>query len=400
MHLNILVLSYLFPNKSQPGYGIFVLNRIKAVSQYCNVKVIAPIQWYPLIQLLKREAQTTLVPSQDTIADIDVSHPRFFVIPRYLKWIDAITFYWAARKAIRQLILKDNFYFDLVDVHWTYPDIVAGYFLAKKAGKKFMVTVRGHEALYQEEISIRRWLVSYFLRQADQIVALSAELQDKIIKLGVHPDRVKVILNGVDLSNFYPLDRAACRSQLGLPADKKMILSVGRLTEGKGHQELIRALFELSKSHQITLYIIGGTNPEEDYSQVLKNLISELQLKNVFLLDKVAHELLPLWYNAADLFCLISKREGCPNVLLEALACGTPAIVTDVGAVERLIKSGENGFLIQPQDIPSLPQIISTALAHDWHREAIANRMKAWSWSECAQQVVETYQSLVNYRDS
>jgi glycosyltransferase involved in cell wall biosynthesis len=290
--------------------------------------------------------------------------------------------------------------FDLVDVHWTYPDIVAGYLLARKAGKKFSVTVRGHEALYQEERTLRRWLVAHFLRKADMVVTLSAELRDRVVALGVDPNKARVVLNGVDLASFHPLDRVACRRQLGLPMEKKILLSVGRLTQGKGHQELVRIMPEISKTMDAELYIIGGMNPEEDFGQVLRTMISELALNNVHLVDKVAHEMLPFWYSAADLFCLATQREGCPNVLLEALACGTPAVVTDVGAVAALVTHGENGFLVHPEQISYLGGIVRSALNCNWNREQIASRMNEWEWSNCARQVVEVYQSVLEQGES
>lgn len=399
MRPNILVLSYLFPNRAQPAYGVFVLNRLKAVGQFCNIKVIAPIQWYPLMRLIRGTLWGTRIPLQDEIEGFEVFHPCFTIIPRYMKWLDAITFLWAVRAVVERLRKKNAFDFDLVDVHWTYPDIVAGYFLSRKAGKKFAVTVRGHEALYQEERTLRRWLVAYFLRRADMVVTLSAELRDKVVELGVDRDKARVVLNGVDLTCFHPLDRAACRRQLGLPIEKKILLSVGRLTEGKGHHELVRIMPEISRMEDIELYIIGGVNPEEDFGQVLRTMISELRLNNVHLVDKVAHEILPFWYSAADLFCLATQREGCPNALLEALACGTPVVVTDVGAVGALVVNGENGFLVRLEQVSALAEIVSLSLNWNWNREQIAARMNGWGWSDCAKQVVEIYQSLLEQRD-
>lgn len=395
MRYNILALSYLFPNRVHPTYGVFVYNRLRAVQQFCNIKVIAPIQWYPLMHFIRGTLWGTHIPFRDEIDGFEIYHPRFAVIPRYLKGIDAITFFWAVRTVVGKLE-KGGFNFDLIDVHWTYPDIVAGYLLARKAGKKFIVTVRGHEALYQEERTLRRWLVAFFLRRADMVVTLSAELRDKVVGLGVDPDKVRIVLNGVDLSCFHPLDSVACRRQLGLPIDKKILLSVGRLTEGKGHQELIRIMPEISKMEGTELYIIGGVNPEDDFSQVLRTMISELKLSNVHLVDKVAHEMLPIWYNAANLFCLATKREGCPNALLEALACGTPVVVTDVGAVGALVVHGENGFLAHPEQNSSLAEIISSSLNRNWDRERIAALMNEWDWSKCAQQVVEIYGQCLN----
>jgi glycosyltransferase involved in cell wall biosynthesis len=392
--LNILALSYLFPNPAQPAYGIFVLNRLKAVREFCNVRVIAPIQWYPLISRLRGAFSAEGVAFRADIGEMEVYHPRFPVIPRYFKWIDAITYWLSIRAAMRKLGAS-AFDFDLVDVHWTYPDIVSGYLLARKRRKKFIVTVRGHEALYENERSLRRWLLVRFLRRADFIVALSNELRDKLVSIGVAPEKTRVVLNGVDLAHFHPRDRATCRQKLGLPMDSKIILSVGRVTEGKGHQDIVRILPELSKTVKTELYIIGGVNPEDDFTRILQAQIAGLGLKNVHLMDKVPHETLPLWYGAADLFCLATRREGCPNVLLESLACGTPVVVTDVGAVGEMVVQGENGFRVRLDEMSSFGEVVRQSLEHRWDRQKIAAGMNGWGWSACAERVLAVYRTVL-----
>jgi teichuronic acid biosynthesis glycosyltransferase TuaC len=395
MQLSVLALSYLFPNRAQPAYGIFVLNRLKAVQRHCSIKVIAPVQWYPLIRRVRGALWGGAIPRRDEIDGIEVHHPRFLVIPRLFKWIDAITYWWSACAVLEKLKKTSGYHYDLIDVHWTYPDIVAGYLLARKSGKSFIVTVRGHEALYDEEKSVRRWLVAYFIRRADFVITLSDELRAKVIQLGVPRERTRVVLNGVDLSRFRPMNRDACRKHLGLPSGKKILLSVGRVAAGKGHQDLVRMMPELSRTDDVELYIIGGVNPEDDFSNALRAMIADLQLKNVHLLDGVPHEALPLWYCAADVFCLASKREGCPNVLLEALACGTPAVTMDVGAAGEAVVEGENGRLVKPGDISSLVGIVQSSLARTWDREKIGAGMRERGWSACAEQVVDIYRSVL-----
>ena len=393
MRLNVLALSYLFPNLAQPGYGIFVLNRLRAVSRYCHVKVIAPIQWYPFIRKLRSSFWSGDIPHHEQREGMDVFHPRFVVIPRYMKWLDALTFLFAASKVARNL-RRDGYDYDVVDVHWTYPDVVAGWFLARRYGRKFGVTVRGHEALYDTEFTVRRWLVSFFLRRADFVVPLSEELAAKVVALGVDPKRVRVILNGVDLSHFSYVDAAAARNGLGLDPGRKVLLSVGRLTAGKRHDHLVRMMPALPQNTDVDLYIVGGVNPEDDFGHQLRKMIDELGLTNVHLVDSVSHEKLRLWYGAADVFCLATRGEGCPNVVLEALACGAPVVVTRVGAVEELVKQGINGMLVDLDADFGKP--VAQALATQWDRRQIAERMRQWGWDACAQQVIKVYDAALS----
>jgi glycosyltransferase involved in cell wall biosynthesis len=391
MRRNVLALSFLFPNAAHPGYGIFVLNRLKAVQRFCNLRVVAPIQWIPIVgALLGRDSKS--IPAKESIEGVEVFHPRFAVVPRYMKWLDSITYFFAARRIVRALEADESFVFDLVDVHWTYPDIVAAYFLARQRGKKFVVTLRGHEAFYDEEISLRRWLVSYFLRRADFVIALSTELRDKAIRLGVRAERTSVVLNGVNLGRFRYMDRADSRRELGLAPIGTVIISVGRLTEKKGHHEIVKILPALADKGPIDFYIIGGVNREDDFGPTLRKLIGDLKLPNVHILDRVPQDQLPLWYGAADLFCLATKSEGCPNVVLEALACGTPVIATDAGAIGELVMQGEDGAVVSSRDVSALTAVVRGALERAWDRHAIAARMEARSWNACAERVREVYE--------
>jgi teichuronic acid biosynthesis glycosyltransferase TuaC len=395
MRINILALSFLFPNRVQRGYGVFVLNRLKALREYCSLKVIAPIQWYPFINRLKGAAGGRGVPRRDEIDGIEVFHPRFAVIPRYMKWFDGLSYLWSVARVVRQLARRNEFTFDLIDVHWTYPDIVAGYVLARSRSKKFIVTIRGHEALYDQEVSLRRWVVSTLLRRADFVIALSEELREKVIRLGVSPERCRVVLNGVDLNSFNYMDREACRRRLGLSSTSRILLSVGRLTQQKGHHDLISVMPQLSQRGETQLYIIGGVNREEDFSLVLRKMIADLKLDNVHIVDPVPHDELAFWYGAADLFCLATKTEGCPNVVLEALACGTPVVATNVGAIRELITDDENGIVVESNQMSDLGEIVGAALARKWDREQIAARMRARSWASCAEQLLQIYRTIL-----
>jgi glycosyltransferase involved in cell wall biosynthesis len=389
MKLKVLALSYLFPNPVQTSYGIFVYNRIQALQTLSDVRIIAPLQWYPFRDSL-RPALAGLghIGKKAAVGTMVVHYPRFPVIPRYLKWFDAISYFLAVRPVVRRL-WKEGFAFDLVDVHWTYPDILAGYLLARGAGKPFVVTIRGHEALYLAENDARTLLLHAILRMADGVITLSSELAALVSDIGVAPERIRVVLLGVDVGNFRPGSRAEARRSLNLPQDRKIILSVGRLTEAKGHQHIIGALPLLAHGDQVELHIIGGINPESDFSADLRELIGKLRLDNVHIHGDIPHGELERWYNASDLFWLASHGEGCPNVVLEALACGTPVVVTNVGAVRELVEHGTDGYIVD--DAGDIPAALSRGLSVPWDRKRIAGKMADMSWQSCARKVLDVY---------
>lgn len=394
MKIKVLAISHLFPNAAAPEYGVFVFNRLQAISRLCQVRVISPLQWFPFMAVLGRGFGSNLA-AREEWGGLDVQRPRFAVIPRYFKILDAFSCLASAIPAVWRLRTRERFDFDIVDVHWTYPDLLAGFVLSRLFNKKFIVTIRGCEALYPGELSLRRRLLETLLRRADFVVTLSAELQGLVVALGVAPERVQVILNGVNSTRFQYQDQARCREQLGLPAEGKILLSVGSLIERKGHHELIRIMPELTRQHPVSLYIIGGVNPEGDFSPELRRMIQEFGLNNVHLVDKVDHGQLSAWYGAADLFCLATKGEGCPNVVLEALASGAPVVVTDVGAVRDLVAPGFDGVIVEPARLPDLAREVSEALAWPWDRKAIAERMQGKTWEACAGQVMAVYRRVL-----
>jgi glycosyltransferase involved in cell wall biosynthesis len=273
--------------------------------------------------------------------------------------------------------------------------VVAGYWLARTRARKLLVTVRGREALYPGEHGLRRLLLAYCLRRADAVVTLSDELRRLVARLGVPAQRLRTILNGVDGESFAWVNPAACRARLGIAPGKKVLVTVGALVMRKGHHKLVQAVRSLGRVHEIELHIIGGPGPEEDASDLLQRSIEGDGLANVHLVGSVEHRELRSWYGAADLFCLATEGEGCPNVVLEALACGAPVVATDVGAIREVIVEGENGFIVGSNDPQSLAAVISRALDWPWDRRRIADAMQRRGWDRCASEVVDLYRSVL-----
>ena len=392
--MKVLALSYLFPSPAHPEYGNFVYNRLKALQNFCEMKVIAPLQRYPFRGILRPKLKRSgKIDLNENMGGIEAKYPKFTVIPRYFKVIDALSYYAAVKPIVNKMI-QEGFAFDVIDTHWTYPDILSAYFLSKRYKKPFIVTVRGKEALYLSERGGRKLILDWCLRRASAVVALSPELADLVVNIGVERHKVRVILNGVDTGSFHQLDKIETRKKLGLPLDKKLLVAVGRLTEAKGHQHIIQSLPTLAFQHDVELHIIGGINPESDYSSSLKEQVAKLGLSNVFFHNGMPHEQLLYWYNAADLFCLASHGEGCPNVVLEAMACGTPVVVTDVGAITDIVESGSDGFIVK--DLALLSETIKLGLTVEWNRLLIEHKMALMTWQTCAEKVHILYQELIN----
>ncbi len=391
MKPRILALSYLFPNRAYPNFGIFVLNRLKAVQKYCNITVIAPIPKFPFMEGFERFRGYSRIPTRDIIQGLNVAHPRFPVIPRFIKWWDSFA-YWAVVAPLAHRLRNQV---DLVDVHWVYPDILAAFMISKLYKKKFIITVRGVEALHINENRFRKKIIDFLLLRADHVIALSQHLRSLIETIGVPTRKISIILNGTDNHHFQLMDQNQCREQLGLPKGIPIIVSVGSLLLSKGHDLLINAVSKLSDQYNVELYIIGGTGSEGDDRAAIERLMNSLALSNVHLVGRRPHEELALWYNAADLFCLASRSEGCPNVVMEALACGTPVVVTNVGAIVDIVEKEEEGHIVEAGKIDELEMALRKGLERTWDRRLISRRGQRRTWDECARQVLEVYNLLL-----
>jgi glycosyltransferase involved in cell wall biosynthesis len=218
--------------------------------------------------------------------------------------------------------------------------------------------------------------------------------------MGADPSRTRVIANGVDTTVFHPRDRAAVRRKYGI--DGPLILSAGHLIELKGHHRVVRALKGLhARGIRAKLLIAGGEGPAKSYRQEIMAQIETLCLTgDVRLAGECAQEEVAELMSAADVFCLASSSEGCPNVVSEALACCVPVVATDVGALPQLVPS-ENYGILAPVDAPDiLEDALYRALTKRWDRSAIAAWGRRRGWEEVAAEVIEEFAAVAGVRSA
>jgi teichuronic acid biosynthesis glycosyltransferase TuaC len=394
--IKVLALSYLFPNRERPNHGIFVLNRLKALSQYVDIKVINPIPWFPLQSMVERYSHLHKIPERDTIGGLEVYHPRFLSIPKYGKASEGDRYLKAIRPVIQKI--HEEFEFDLIDMHWTFPDLPAGIAIGKKYDKKTMVTLRGMEAFHDQDNDQRREIVAKGLKDVNSIIALSQELKKHGDQLSGDPGKSTVVMNGVDTDQFFYIPKDEAREHIQMNATEVNILSVGSLIYRKGFDLLIKCIAKLkrdTKYENIRLYIIGSQGAEGDYRTELNRLIDELGVKeNIVFVGQVSNDELKYWYSAADLFCLASRGEGSPNVLAEALACGCPSVTTDVGSAREIMNmAGYNTNYVTKWCEEEILTGINIVLSQITDRKACSEFFKQYSWQWCAHKV---FQVLIN----
>jgi teichuronic acid biosynthesis glycosyltransferase TuaC len=340
--LRLLTFSTLYPSDQRPNHGIFVENRLRHLVASGEVvsSVVAPVPWFPsraaMFGTWATYARTT---PRETRHGLDVTHPRFPVIPKLGMALSPWLLYRATLPVIRRLCAIHGRP-DAIDAHYFYPDGVAATWLGRTLGVPVVITARGTDVNLIPRHAIPRWLIRGGIRDAGALVAVSAALKAALVELGAPPDKVTVLRNGVETTLFHPPhDRAAARAVLGLTGPT--LISVGLLIERKGHHRAIEAMASLP-DHAL---LIVGEGPERPR---LAAMIERLGLGGrVRLMGSRPHVELPALYGAADALVLASSREGWANVLLEAMACGTPVIASNIWGNPEVVQSQAAGLITE-----------------------------------------------------
>lgn len=390
--MRAVVLSSTFPNANQPTLGIFVRERMTALARHCELRVVAPIPWFPANGLIRGSRYVGLAPVEAG-GPFPVYHPRVLSIPRYLKCVDGILY--AASLARFLVRLRRDFPFDLIDAHFAYPDGLAAVLLGRLLRRPVVVTLRGsivrlqHYRLHRPQI---RWALDH----AARVIAVSQSLKDVATDLGVGARHISVIPNGVDLAKFRPKVRSAAREACGLPLDRSIILTVGGIYEGKGQHHVVEALARLSARRPDAVYVMVGEDRRDGYVEGLRERVARAGLgERVRFAGRKPHDALADWYSAADVFCLATRSEGWANVLLEALACGTPVVATRVGGNAEIVPSDRYGLLVAHGDVPALADALDRAIESRWDRAALAAYAAGHTWDAAASLVVGEFERVL-----
>jgi D-inositol-3-phosphate glycosyltransferase len=248
------------------------------------------------------------------------------------------------------------------------------------------------------------------LRRADRIVvATIAELTQLRFLYKANQSKLVVIPPGVDVSHFYPIPSDEAKMYVGLKPEDRMVLFVGRIEPLKGVDTLIQAMscVQLNQERPVHLAIIGGdpaASPQEMSEEMarLQKLCDDLAVgQTVVFLGKRDQDKLPYYYSAAELLVMPSHYESFGMVALEAMACGTPVVASEVGGLAYLVRDGETGFTIPDQEPEALCEKISWLLndrqLHQTMSQHAVTYAQDYAWEKVAKQIVELYYSLIKH---
>ncbi|MFC2028477.1 glycosyltransferase [Chloroflexota bacterium] len=249
------------------------------------------------------------------------------------------------------------------------------------------------------------------LKKATRIVAATLSERAQLDWLyEADLQKVSVIPPGVDLSHFYPIPIDEAREYVKVKLEDKMILFVGRIEPLKGIDTLINAMpclnfMEELENCPVTLTIIGGdpdVDPELMTSEMtrLQELSNRLGMDNmVIFLGKRSQDTLPYYYSAADVVVMPSHYESFGLVALEAMACGTPVVASQVGGLTHLVHDGVTGFHVANDDPQDLCEKLIQLLGDNQLRKRLGKQAtqhaKEYSWKEISSQIHSVYTSML-----
>ena len=390
--LRTLTLTTLFPNAAQPGLGIFIEHRLRHILATGRVesRVVAPIPWFPSSHArFGRYAKFARVPRVEEWKEFRVLHPRYAVLPKIGMTITPAALGLSLLQPLRRLV-RDGGDFDIIDAYYFYPDGVAAAWLGAVLAKPVVIHGLGTDINLIPDFAMPRRMIQWAAHRAAGISTVCQALKDRLCSYGVAPEKVRVILHGVDLDLFRPpADRDADRRALGMTGPT--LISIGYLIERKGHHIAIAALQQLPDCR---LFIAGEGEMEAE----LKALALRLGVSDrVRFLGRVDQRVLRQYLGAADALVLASSREGIANVLLEAMACGTPVVATDVWGSAEVITDPVAGERAD-RTADAVAAGLQSVLARKVSRAETRRFVEAYTWQRTAADHVALLDDVIGAR--
>lgn len=335
--LRVLSIATLFPDAARPNFGLFVEKSLRALAAQpgIDLTIVAPVGLPPFpLSLHKRYRALRSLPPVEQWSGLTVLRPRFTLIPRYGARFNPARVASAVLAAVRE---RD---FDVVDAQFFYPDGPAAMRVAAALGLPFSAKARGADISHFGHDPATRPQVIEAGAHAAGLLAVSGAMRGDMAAIGIDPAKIAVHYTGIDTARFHPGDRAAARAALGM-GDAPAVLTVGALIPRKGQALVIEALRALPG---VRYWLAGAGEAEGRY----RALAQKLGVNNrVHFMGPVPNADLPRLYRAADAVVMPSVSEGLANAWVEALACGTPIVISDAGGAAELVRSLAAGRIVE-----------------------------------------------------
>lgn len=348
-----------------------------------DIQAFCPFAAYPS-RLLPRNFPYVRADPTYSPPDIPAEYIAYPALPLISRPFNGLV---AARYVLPHL---QRFQPDLILSYYVYPDGYAAVSAGRRLGIPVILCAIGSDLnRIPDRVSVA--LTRKALREASFVLTVSEHLRARAIQLGSSPERTRAVRNGCDTSVFHLANRAEARAELGLEQESEIVVFVGWIARPKGLRELLDAMVRLVPSRpRLQLFCIGegALQAELEAHAAQAGIAGHLHFLGRRCSTEIAR-----WLAAANVFCLPSYAEGCPNALIEALACGRPVIATQVGGIPELVDA-RSGVLVGPGDGAALAEALNEALSRQWDEPAIAAAAQR-GWDEVAQDTYEVCRSAL-----
>ncbi|AJA09367.1 group 1 glycosyl transferase [Sphingopyxis fribergensis] len=334
--LRVLSIATLFPDAARPNFGLFVEKSLRALSAQpgIDLTIVAPVGLPPFpLSLHQRYRALRDLPHSEQWNGLTVLRPRFTLIPRYGARFNPAQVARSVLAAVRGQC------FDVIDAQFFYPDAPAAMRVAATLSLPFSAKARGADISHFGHDPATRSQVIEAGAKAAGLLAVSEAMRGDMAAIGLDPAKIAVHYTGIDTARFHPGDRAAARAALGVHG-AATILTVGALIARKGQALVIEAMPALPG---VDYWLAGAGEEEGRYRALAQKLGVGTR---VHFMGPVANANLPQLYRAADVVVMPSASEGLANAWVEALACGTPIVISDAGGAYELLTTPVAGRIV------------------------------------------------------
>jgi glycosyltransferase involved in cell wall biosynthesis len=372
--MRVLAITNLYPNPYQSHRAPFNRHQLRLIGERHPMHVIAPIAWMDELRARRHGAARLPWSRRLELDGLMVDHPSYLYPPGVLRRCYGKLYLWSVRRTFRRVIRE--FRPTVILAPWAYPDGWAAVQLGREAALPVVIKVHGSDILLLPQFPCRRAGTEEAVRGADAVIAVSADLRERLIEIGVEPQRIGIVYDGVDTAMFHRGSKAEARQRVGLGDGEPVALFVGNLVPVKGIDVLLDACSVLKARNAPVRLTVIGSGPLQP---MLEQQARRLGIANrITFLGSLPQQRIADWYRAADLFVLPSRSEGVPNVLLEASACGIPWIASRVGGIPEITHLGQSQ-LVPPNQPEALAHAMSeiTALPTRGDRFVVRTRNDA-----------------------
>lgn len=341
------------------------------------------------------------------VIHITAGPARFIPKEELLQYMQEFTF------QMLYFMSRHELYYELMHAHFFMSALVASN-IKKTTGIPYVVTfhalglVRQLHQKQQDGFPPERTLIEkHIVEDANLLIAeCPQDKEDLIVHYDADPARIFIVPCGFNPREFYPIDKAAARDFLRLPAHDKIILQLGRMVPRKGVDNVIRAVGAAKKyTHHLKLLVVGGESDSPDPASTpeIGRLLQVARENDVY--DQVqftgrkARSLLKYYYAAADIFISTPWYEPFGITPLEAMACGTPVIGSNVGGIKYSVVDEHTGFLVPPHQPDVLAARINlllhdNTLYHSMCKNAIKHVRNTFTWNKVASVIHQVYNKV------